>query len=71
MGEVLHDLNLDNEKRLLRAASDALPAGGALIAIENLIDDARRTSAFGLLLSLDRLNELGDGFDVSGADSAG
>jgi hypothetical protein len=29
-----------------------LPEDGALIAIENVIDDARRENAFGLLMSL-------------------
>jgi hypothetical protein len=31
-----------------QAAYDALPPGGALVAIENVIDDARRENAFGL-----------------------
>ena len=42
-------------------AYDALPEGGAFIAIENLIDDARRENAFGLLMSLNMLIETGDG----------
>jgi len=49
-------------------AFDALPAGGAFIAIENLIDDARRENAFGLLMSLNMLIEFGDAFDYTGAD---
>ena len=46
-----------------------LPAGGALIAIENVIDDARRQNAFGLLMSLNMLIEFGaeGGFDYTGA----
>jgi hypothetical protein len=68
MGNVLHDWNLENKKLLIAKAYDALPDGGALIAIENLIDDARRENAFGLLMSLNMLIELGDGFDYSGAD---
>ena len=35
-------------------------AGGAFVVIENLIDDARRENAFGLLMSLNMLIEFGD-----------
>ncbi|WP_457651234.1 methyltransferase [Rhodocaloribacter sp.] len=68
MGNILHDWNLEKKKILIRKAYEALPEGGALIAIENLIDDARRENAFGLLMSLNILIELGDGFDYTGAD---
>jgi len=68
MGNILHDWNLEKKKMLIRKAYDALPEGGAFIAIENLIDDARRENAFGLLMSLNMLIELGDGFDYTGAD---
>lgn len=37
--------------------------------MENLIDDARRENAFGLLMSLNMLIEFGDAFDFSGAIS--
>ena len=56
---------------LIRAAYDALPEGGAFIVVENLIDDARRSNAFGLLMSLNMLIEFGDAFDYTGADFAG
>ena len=39
---------------LLRDARSALPAGGCLLVIDHLIDDARRTSAPAMLLSLSR-----------------
>jgi len=68
MGNVLHDWNLEKKKLLIRKAFDALPEGGAFIVIENLIDDARRQNAFGLLMSLNMLIETGDGFDYTGAD---
>ncbi len=68
MGNILHDWNLDGKKLLIRKAYHALPAGGALIAIENLIDDARRENTFGLLMSLNMLIEFGDAFDYTGAD---
>jgi hypothetical protein len=68
MGMILHDWNLEKKMHLIRAAHDALPEGGALIAVEALIDDARRTNTFGLLMSLNMLIEFGDAFDFSGAD---
>ena len=68
MGMILHDWNLDKKMHLIRAAYDALPPGGALVAIENIIDDARRENVFGLLMSLNMLVEFGEAFDFSGAD---
>jgi hypothetical protein len=68
MGMILHDWNLEKKKHLVRLAYDALPKGGAFIAIENLIDDARRQNAFGLMMSLNMLIEFGDAFDFTGAD---
>ena len=47
---------------------EALPPGGALVAIEALIDDARRENVFGLLMSLNMLIEFGDAFDFTGAE---
>ena len=68
MGNILHDWNLENKKMLIRKAYEALPEEGALIAIENLIDDARRENVFGLLMSLNMLIEFGDAFDYTGAN---
>jgi hypothetical protein len=68
MGMILHDWNLDNKKHLIRAAHEALPENGVFVAIENLIDDARRENAFGLMMSLNMLIEFGDAFDFTGAD---
>lgn len=68
MGLILHDWNLEKKQHLIRLAYEALPPGGALIAIENLIDDARRENAFGLMMSLNMLIEFGDAFDFTGAD---
>ncbi|MGH3756157.1 methyltransferase [Actinophytocola sp.] len=70
MGMILHDWNLDRKKQLIKAAYDALPEGGAYIVIENIIDDARRENAFGLLMSLNMLIEFGDAFDFTGTDFA-
>lgn len=71
MSLILHDWNLERKMHLIRAAYEALPEGGALIAIENLIDDARRENAFGLMMSLNMLIEFGDAFDFSGGDFTG
>jgi hypothetical protein len=71
MGLILHDWNLDRKMQLIRSAYEALPEGGALIIIENLIDDARRENAFGLMMSLNMLIEFGDAFDFTGSDFAG
>ena len=71
MGMILHDWNLEKKMHLIRAAYDALSPGGAFVVIENLIDDARRENAFGLLMSLNMLIEFGEAFDYSGADFDG
>jgi len=68
MGHILHDWSLDEKLMLLRKAYEALPAGGALIVYESIIDDDRRTNTFGLLMSLNMLIETPDGFDYTGAD---
>jgi len=67
MGMILHDWNLEKKKMLIAKAYRALPPGGALVAVENLIDDDRRQNAFGLMMSLNMLIEFGDAFDFTGA----
>jgi hypothetical protein len=73
MGNILHDWNEDGKRQLIRKAYAALSPGGALIAIESVIDDARRQNAFGLLMSLNMLIEFGadGGFDYTGAQYDG
>lgn len=68
MGNILHGMDETTKKRLLKRVYDALPSGGVLIAIENIIDDERRRNTFGLLMSLNMLVENGDAFDYSMAD---
>jgi cyclopropane fatty-acyl-phospholipid synthase-like methyltransferase len=68
MGMILHDWNLEKKMHLVKAAYDALPPGGAFVAVENIIDDARRDNAFGLMMSLNMLIEFGEAFDFTGAD---
>ena len=54
------------EETLIKSAYEALPRDG--VAVENLIDDARRENSFGLMMSLNMLIEFGDAFDFSGTD---
>jgi SAM-dependent methyltransferase len=68
MGNVLHDWDEPGKQALIDKAYAALPPGGILVAIENVIDDARRENAFGLLMSLNMLIEFGDASDYTGAD---
>lgn len=66
MGNILHDWDEEQKKALIVKAHRALTDGGRLIAIENVIDDARRQNSFGLLMSLNMLIELPGGFDYTG-----
>ncbi len=68
MGHILHDWDLPTKQMLIRKAFDALPAGGALIVYEAIIDDDRSKNAFGLMMSLNMLIETPGGFDYTGAD---
>ena len=68
MGHILHDWDLEQKMLLIRKAYEALPAGGALVVYESLIDDDRSKNAFGLLMSLNMLIETPGGFDYTGAD---
>ena len=65
--------NLSARLRLHPRAApfDAVPAGGALIVYESIIDDDRSKNAFGLMMSLNMLIETPGGFDYTGADCAG
>ena len=71
MGHILHDWDLETKLMLIRKAYEALPAGGAYVVYESIIDDDRSTNAFGLLMSLNMLIETGGGFDFTGADCMG
>jgi hypothetical protein len=68
MGHILHDWNLDEKQSLIAKAYDALPAGGALIVYESIIDDDRSQNVFGLLMSLNMLIETPGGFDYTAAE---
>lgn len=71
MGHILHDWDLPTKKMLVSKAYDALPPGGSFIVFEALIDDERKSNAFGLLMSLNMLIETRGGFDYTGADCSG
>ena len=68
MGNVLHDWGTNDKKMLIGKAYDALPKGGALVVIENIIDDERRENAFGLMMSLNMLIETTEGYDFTAKD---
>ncbi len=71
MGHILHDWDLPTKKMLIQKAFEAIPARGALVVYEAIIDDDRSKNAFGLLMSLNMLIETPAGFDYTGADCAG
>ncbi len=68
MGNILHDWGISDKKLLIKKAYDALPNGGALVVIENIIDNERRENAFGLMMSLNMLIETTEGFDFTASD---
>jgi hypothetical protein len=68
MGNILHDWDEETKMALMQKAYDALPNGGAYVAIENIIDDDRKQNVFGLMMSLNMLIETGTGFDYTFAD---
>jgi hypothetical protein len=70
MGHILHDWDLATKRMLVAKAFDALPPGGSFVVFEAIIDDDRRTNAFGLLMSLNMLIETHGGFDYTGAECA-
>jgi len=71
MGNILHDWGTNDKKMLIKKAYDALPEGGALVVIENIIDDERNKNVFGLLMSLNMLIETEEGYDFTAADFNG
>ena len=70
MGHVLHDWDLPTKKMLIKKAFDAVPAGGALVVYDAIIDDDRSKNAFGLLMSLNMLIETSGGVGYTAADCA-
>ena len=71
MGNILHDWDEETKLVLMKKAYDAIPEGGAFVAIEGIIDDERKKNIFGMLMSLNMLIETGKGFDYTFADFKG
>lgn len=68
VGALLAEQELQGKQALLAKAWRTLPAAGALIVVDHLIDDERRSSSLALLMSLNRLVSAGRGFHYSAAD---
>ena len=68
MGNILHDWDEEKKLLLMKKAYEALPEGGAFVAIEGIIDDERKQNVFGMMMSLNMLIETGTGFDYTFAD---
>ncbi|ANE51596.1 methyltransferase [Flavisolibacter tropicus] len=65
MGNILHDWGYEDKLKLAKKAYEALPAGGAFIVIEGIIDNERKENTFGLLMSLNMLIETQAGYDFT------
>jgi precorrin-6B methylase 2 len=68
MGHILHDWGLAAKRSLVAKAYEALPKNGALIIYDAMIDNDRRESLGGLLMSLNMLIETSEGFDYTSND---
>ena len=68
MGNILHDWDEETKIMLMQKAYDALPTGGAFVAIEGIIDDERNKNVFGMMMSINMLIETGTGFDYTFVD---
>lgn len=68
MGNILHDWGTKDKNLLISKAYQALPKGGALVVLENLIDDERKENVFGLLMSLNMLIETYEGYDFTASN---
>ena len=52
MGNVLHGVGEFDKLMLMKKAYEALPEGGALVVIEDLIDNERSENVFGMRRNL-------------------
>lgn len=71
VGNLLHGVGEKASRALLRKVYQALPAGGSVLLIEAMIDDARRENVFGLLMSLDMLIETEEGRNFTVTEALG
>lgn len=68
MGVILHDWNVQRKRMLIAKAYRALPAGGAMVAIECFASDEHGKDASGVVAVPGAIMEFGDGFSLTGAD---
>ena len=71
LGHMLHGWGLERKKMLLQKAFDGVPAGGAVLVYDAIIDDQRQQNAFGLLFSLNMLIETREGAEYTSAECQG
>jgi hypothetical protein len=71
LSRVLNNWGLPTKMMLLKKTYDALPAGGALIVIERLIDNDRQVNVDALLTSLNMLLISNGGYNFTSADCTG
>jgi hypothetical protein len=65
MGNILHDWSPEEKKILVKKAYDALPEDGALVILESVIDNDRKSNTPGLLMSLHMLLLTEEGCDFT------
>lgn len=68
MSHILHSHDEDQKKYLVKKAFDALSTGGRLVILETLIDNDRRESVAGLIMSLNMLVATISGSNFSARD---
>ncbi|MBS1512306.1 MAG: methyltransferase [Bacteroidetes bacterium] len=68
MGNIIHGMDEEHKKAIIKKVYDTLPENGVFMTIENIIDDTRNKNTFGLLMSLNMLIENGPAFDYTAAD---
>lgn len=65
LGHMLHNFDVERRRFMVSHAFARLPAGGALIVYDAMIDDDRRDNAVALLMSLNMLIETPAGSDYT------
>ena len=71
MGNILHEYNHEYKRKLFKIAYEALNINGALLIIEDFIDDKREENSEGLNMSLLMILYYGDSFNLSFRDIQG
>lgn len=68
LGNIIHGLDEQGKIALMKKIYQQLPEDGAMMILENIIDDERRVNSFGMMMSLNMLVENGEAFDCTFAD---